>query len=93
MWLNGRCYRTEHSCPMSDEIQMKTQKGGRGAEGDRKEETERKKRELLKTKDLIQIPLDLIGVVFMLLSECKHRVKTLTLESNKLAWSQCKLLA
>jgi len=35
-------------------------------------------------------------VWFMLLSECKHGVKTsafLMLESKELAWSQCKLLA
>lgn len=76
---------------MNDEIQMKTQKGG-----DLLRETEetrqkgKKKKGLLKTKDFIQILLNLIQVVFMLSSECKHEVKTsalLTLESKELAWS------
>lgn len=28
VWLKGRCCRIKHACPMNDEIQMKTQKGG-----------------------------------------------------------------
>lgn len=46
VWLKGRCCRIKHACPMNDEIQMKTQKGG-----DLLRETEETRQKGKKKKD------------------------------------------
>lgn len=87
MWLSGRCCRTEHAYPMSDGIQMKIQKGQEMLKKIKRRDGKIKRKRHMETRIYPGL-LNLIGVLFTLLFDCRRGLKTLVhliVESKELA--------